>query len=263
MYNYVYISIVCFYQYANYDGGEMCTGIGSTNIDAIKALGLNDKFTSVRVSAGLGVRAYKHANFQGSTRAYTRDAHWLGWSFRNVISSFVVSKPEVCFYRHYNYRGTVMCAGTGGTDYPEIDAVDLNDKFSSVKVPSGFQVVAFEHPGYSGEARLYTGDVPKIGDGFNDVISSFILSEPQVCFFELSDFAGSVLCRGIGGADYSEINRRGLDNKFSSVIVPEGLRVNGFEDAGLSGRSKVFSETTSWVGEDFDDIISSFNVWRV
>ena len=253
---------VCFYQHGNYGGAQMCRGVGSTNWNEINSVGLNDQFSSVKVPAGLSVTAYEHDSYKGASRTYSQDAEWVGNSFNDVISSFVVSAPEVCFYQHFFYGGKVMCAGTGGTDYQEINAQGLNDQFSGVKVTSGLQVVAFEHDGYAGAARVYSVDVPAILD-FNDIISSFIYSEPQVCFYEHFFYGGSVLCGNLGQTDIDIINARGLNDKFSSVTVPAGLQVTVYEHGHNGGYSKVFSGSVAAFWFDINDKISSFVVTRI
>lgn len=238
----------------------MCAGIGNTDYDAINAVGLNDQFSSVKVPTGLAVTAYEHSNFYGEKRVYLEDTNWIGIRFNDVISSFVVSPAEVCFYQHGNYGGEVMCKGLGRTSYEEINGRGLNDQFSSVKVFPGLSVTAYEHD-FTGRSKALTEDTAWIGDDFNDIISSFDVSLLKVCFYQHSYYEGEMMCAGIGDTDYRIINDRSLNDQFSSVRVPLGLRVTAYEH-DFTGGSRVYVNDIDWLG-NFNDIISSFKVEKV
>lgn len=47
-----------------------------------------------------------------------------------------------------------------------------NDHLSSLKVPSGLQVILYEHAGFQGRAKVFASDTPYVGDDFNDFASS-------------------------------------------------------------------------------------------
>ena len=73
-----------------------------------------------------------------------------------------------CFFEHSNYGGASFCADTdsswvGGT---------WNDRISSVKVKSGYQVQLFGDVNYGGAVKTLTGDTSSLPD-FNDQASSF------------------------------------------------------------------------------------------
>jgi len=81
-----------------------------------------------------------------------------------------------CFtaYEHFNYGGgsNTFCEG-GSQPF-------RNDQYSSLRVPKGMRVRAFEHGGGVGLARTYFQDVPNVGPLYNDKISSFWWSDFQV-----------------------------------------------------------------------------------
>ena len=145
--------------------------------DEISALGLNDQLSSGMIPRGLKVTVYEHANLGGNIRVYTRDTSSFP-DFNDIISSFVVSEAEVCFYQHVSYKGSRMCASIGRArvDFNEIDDAGLNDQFSSVKVDNGAKVTAYEHKDLGGRALLFTEDADNFIDlSFNDIISSFVV----------------------------------------------------------------------------------------
>ena len=133
---------------------------------------------------GYKVTVYEHANFEGDTRVYTEDTPRFGVSdinFNDIISSFIVSETdEVCFFQHGLYQGSKLCASItrDRVDYPEIRDAGLNDQFSSVTVPHGIKVTAYQHANLGGNSRVFTEDTPRFGVSdinFNDIISSFVI----------------------------------------------------------------------------------------
>jgi hypothetical protein len=58
-----------------------------------------------------------------------------------------------------------------------------------------------------------------------------------------------------------DINSLTIGNDtLSSLKIPQGIKVTLYEHAGFSGRSKMFTEDTPWVGDDFNDLTSSIKV---
>ena len=75
-----------------------------------------------------------------------------------------------CFYEHTNYTGASFCADA---DSAYVGAT-WNDKVSSVKVRSGYQVQLFDNANHGGRSLTVTGDNPSlVTPGFNDIVSSF------------------------------------------------------------------------------------------
>ena len=85
---------------------------------------------------------------------------------------------SVCLFQHANYVGEKICSGLGSVDYGQISALGLNDQFSSATVPIGLRVTVYEH-NFNGGTRVYTEDTSFFSD-FNDIISSFIVSEAGI-----------------------------------------------------------------------------------
>jgi hypothetical protein len=73
-----------------------------------------------------------------------------------------------------------------------------------------------------------------------------------------SDFQGAGAALGVGRYDWGQL---GISNdSLSSLRVPAGLTATLYEDVHFSGRSKVFTQDASYVGDDFNDITSSIIV---
>jgi cytolysin (calcineurin-like family phosphatase) len=84
-----------------------------------------------------------------------------------------------CFqaYADTNFSGASNTFCEGGSQ------PFMNDAYSSIRVPKGLRVRAYEHGGGVGLARTYFQDVPNVGGLYNDMISSFSWSN-----FQTNDF---------------------------------------------------------------------------
>ncbi|MFP2905618.1 metallophosphoesterase [Pyxidicoccus sp. 3LFB2] len=108
-----------------------------------------------------------------------------------------------CFtaYADMNFSGASNTFCEGGSQPYQ------NDAYSSLRVPKGMRVRAFEHGGNVGIARTYFQDAPNVGRLYNDMISSFswsdfqvndffmvFASDPQFSWNHCSDDPDSALC---------------------------------------------------------------------
>ncbi|WP_139559147.1 metallophosphoesterase family protein [Methylotetracoccus oryzae] len=114
------------------------------------------------------------------TTRHSRITLSLGPGLYNVIAAtqdsglgeFVLSttlgtlEPCVFAYTNKDYGGTEtrFCKGF----MPSV----INDSYSSFRVPKGAMVRAYQDAGLKGNNRTYYRNVPYVGDGFNDRISS-------------------------------------------------------------------------------------------
>ena len=85
---------------------------------------------------------------------------------------------SVCLFQHGNYDGDYLCSGVGTVEYSEINALGLNDAFSSAVVPSGLRVTVYQHANNGGDSQVFTENTPRFGASdvdFNDIVSSFVV----------------------------------------------------------------------------------------
>ena len=80
------------------------------------------------------------------------------------------SGGNVCFYEDTQYRGASFCADGDSSWVGNA----WNDRISSVKVKSGYQVQVFDDINFGGQGYALNGDYGSFVDfGFNDRVSSF------------------------------------------------------------------------------------------
>jgi hypothetical protein len=86
--------------------------------------------------------------------------------------------PEVVtVYEHCEYQGKSLELGIGTHYHSFINSKGFNDTISSIKVPPGLKVVAFENDQFQGRQWTFTTDNSCIVNvGANDTITSIIVS---------------------------------------------------------------------------------------
>lgn len=82
---------------------------------------------------------------------------------------------NVTAYAEPNYTGNNQAFEPGRYDMDALTTVG-NDTISSIKVPAGCSVTLFEHAGFQGRSKVLTADTPLLDDGFNDIVSSIVVS---------------------------------------------------------------------------------------
>ena len=105
------------------------------------------------------------------------------------------SGTGVRFYQDINYAGT--SSGLKGVgDYASLPGDVPNDWMSSLRVPAGWTVLAYENGGFGGAVCTFTADTSWVGTSCNDKMSSFKIQQ------------------GGGGSNY------GVDNVSSNQARP-------------------------------------------
>lgn len=152
---------------------------------------------------------------------------------------------QTCFYENYNYQGAFYCtdATSGDTTAPVID------KISAVKVPAGYKVMLYQHPGFTGKTLELTGDTPNLSNlGFNNLTSSFKLepTQPaptaakQILFIGNSFFHGEFdPTQHYNAANVVDLNNMGyggVPGIFKQLTVDAGLNYTATIEA-VSGQS--------------------------
>lgn len=170
---------VCLYVDSNYSGNKTCYTHTGYAIGIPFLNENNDTFSSVRVGSNVSLDGYEHVNYKGKHFIFTEDAPLMHIA-NDVLSSLVFGpRHEVCFYQHAYFGGEQNCFYFDGdkTIFQHLNK-QQNDSFSSVKIPSGLRLTAYEHKDQGGQSWSWTNDVAWVGDA-NDRISSFVITEDK------------------------------------------------------------------------------------
>ncbi len=82
----------------------------------------------------------------------------------------------VIFYQNTNYGGTASGAKAPG-NYASLPGDVPNDWMSSLRVPAGWTVQAYEHGNFGGAVCTFTSDTSWVGTACNDKMSSFKITQ--------------------------------------------------------------------------------------
>ncbi|WP_166481970.1 beta/gamma crystallin-related protein [Scytonema sp. UIC 10036] len=89
---------------------------------------------------------------------------------RQMYPEGTVGSNRVVIYSDRDFQGRSQELEPGKYDVNQL-AIG-NDHLSSLKVPSGLQVILYEHAGFQGRTKVFASDTPYVGDDFNDFASS-------------------------------------------------------------------------------------------
>jgi hypothetical protein len=192
-------------------------------------------------------------------------------------------------YEHSNYNGRALrLQGVGDYDYSTLASYSFNDLTSSIKLESGYYLQAFADAGFKGASAIFTGSTSYVGNGFNDKISSLRLvrgtpnssstidlsnygaayRQPSATtalatLYEHANYGGRPLqLTRVGDYDYATLGARSFNDLISSIKLESGYYLQAYTDAGFKGASAIFTGSTSYVGNGFNDKISSLRLVR-
>lgn len=110
-----------------------------------------------------------------NNRAYQQ---FWGQELRTApTSSKVASRAEVCLYELAEYKGWKKCVST---DQPNFVELDINDSVSSLTVHGNLKIKLYTDVNYQGTERIYTQDVPWVGDAVNNKFSSLKIDKTGI-----------------------------------------------------------------------------------
>ncbi|WP_437638410.1 trypsin-like serine protease [Sorangium sp. So ce854] len=173
---------------------------------------------------------------------------------------------QVVLHDLSNFSGISQGFGLGHHNLPNLTIIGDN-RASAIKVPAGLRVTAFIHHNFGGEVRIFTSDTDLVAAGFNDAISSIVVSnasDPQldvVTFYEHANYSGASLMYGVGSSYFLSTP---WDQTVSSVRVPPGFQVTLYD--GLwrySAEERVFTTDANLAPHNFDNKARSFLVERL
>jgi Tfp pilus assembly major pilin PilA len=82
----------------------------------------------------------------------------------------------------------------------------------------------------------------------------------RVTLYEHSNYRGRSLSYGKSFVGYTQLNQLGFNDLISSISIPESLQVKVYQHANRGGSSTTFTSSTGYVGNSWNDIISSMDI---
>jgi hypothetical protein len=222
---------------------------------------------------------YEDCGFHGRVLRLNADRPSLADNFNDRLSAVRVGPgTTVTLFEHERFGGRTL---TLERDEACLDNRGFNDIASSIRIRSGQAVEPasgpapgeawlYESCNFSGRVKRVTEDLSFLGDDFNDVVSSVRVGpDTRIVLFRDEDFRGRSVALE---RDEACLDNRDFSAVASSVRVksrhsgePENSgpavgEVWLYEDCNFSGRVKRVTEDLSFLGDDFDDTVSSVRV---
>jgi len=99
-------------------------------------------------------------------------------SYSQITTSTYAGIQRVALYVDINYMGRQMLLTAGQYNVTDIDKEIGDNKLSSLKIPSGYEVTLFEYPDFQGASIALYGDVNSLVSlNWNNRVSSLIIKK--------------------------------------------------------------------------------------
>lgn len=261
---------VSVFKHCGYKGYKVNLAPGNYDLKDLEARGIrNDDLSSLSVPRGYKITVYQHHHFTGKSKTfYSNDSCLVNNKFNDIISSIKVRRAPLLasVYQHCNFRGYSANLLPGRYNLAALKRLDVkNDDLSAIKVPRGYEVIAYQHDNFRGKRiTLRQNDACLVNNKFNDVISSIIVRRipASVSVYQHCNFGGYSAKLQPGNYNLARLKRMGVRNDdLSAIKVPKGRSVTVFEHDHFQGRRITFRGNDSClVNNQFNDIISSIMV---
>ncbi len=173
---------------------------------------------------------------------------------------------EVVLHDLSNFSGISQGFGIGRYNVADL-AIIGNDRASSIKVPAGLRVTVFYNHNFEGLAYAFTSDTNLVAAGFDNTLSSIVVShasDPQldvVTFYEHANFSGASFVYSVSGG---YLFGGPWDLRISSVRVPPGFKLTLYDGYfWTSPESRVLTADANLAPHGFDDKTRTFIIERL
>ena len=300
---------VILFEHCNYMGKSVSISPGNWDMNSLIRKGVvNDDVSSIYIPSNYEVDLYKDAGFSGRKLTLRRNTSCLvKQNFNDVLSSLKVrtkrsqasrpatsrpttsrpktatrtSRNNVILYEDCNYSGKSVSVSLGNWGMNSLIRKGMvNDKVSSIYIPSKYEVDLYKDAGFSGRKINLRGSTScLVNQNFNDVLSSLKVrtkrplttSRPKtatrapkqnVVLYEHCNYKGKSVSVSLGNWNMNSLISKGMVNDdVSSIFIPRSYAVDLYKDAGFSGRKLALRGSTSClVKQNFNDVLSSLRV---
>jgi len=169
---------------------------------------------------------------------------WQGWSF----NGYAIKHTQSSMCLDSNYSGSVYAMDCNSGNYQNWDIIPTG---------AGGRAIRNRQTGLcldSNDQWIWTTACDNTYWQSWDQLPSV-----TVAFFDDANYGRHIVSLGEGNYDLGAWKNDAL----SSLRVPSGLRVTLYSDANFSGRQKVLSSDTNYVGNDFNDITTSVKIEKI
>ncbi|MBX2823862.1 MAG: hypothetical protein KTR33_03970 [Gammaproteobacteria bacterium] len=273
---------VTVFSECGYRGRSSTLGNGEYSAADLRAFGVVDNsISSVKVPKGMSIALYLNDFQRGRSGKLSADSECLPDRFNDTVSSVVVSgqmlQPAVVntaaaaeVFTACNYRGEGARLAEG--EYMAADLARLgipDNAVASIRAPAGMEVHIFVNDFLRGRSAAVTGDQNCLtGTRFEGEVSSIKVFSGSssaakrvsgVTLYADCYYSGQSVTLPVGEYDARALAANGLaDNTISSIKIPKGYRLTGYENDFYRGGSLALAEDEECLTRRrADDTISS------
>ena len=175
----------------------------------------------------------------------------------------------VTVYADPNFLGVSQELSLGEHDISELTGTNGvgNDKISSIRISSGYRVTLYENKGFGGSTSVLTANNAWID--FDDKTSSIKIeyapTHLPVTLYSDIDLGGTAQEMDLGNHDWADLTVSGGvgNDKISSLRVAPGYKVTLYKDANYKGSSIEVTADRMYIGDGWNDEISSLKVEKI
>ncbi len=158
----------------NYKKPLLSLSPGSYSLDSLLAH-IKGPFYSWKIPQGLEIIALSNVGNGDITDTIRANKAKLDPVCYADIHTLMVAEQEVQLFEHRNFEGRSLQLLPGAYDVLELRSRELDDQISSIKIPDGYLVIAFEQAHFQGKSKVFTQDMAFTGWELNDAISSLMI----------------------------------------------------------------------------------------
>lgn len=188
-----------------------------------------------------------------------------------IVLTRTGEKVEIFTHAHFAMEdagvpGRSQKLAIGRYDDSKSEILLGNDQISSLLIPPGLAVRAYDHAWFQGAFIDFTADVPAVPMEWNDRISSLIVYDandppPLIDYAVGLDFAWSPPFKVFPIGDYPDLSATEMgSNRLSTLLIPRGIRVQLFDQANFAGNSGDFFADTLELPPDWNNRAVSLRV---
>ncbi|MCR4651125.1 MAG: RICIN domain-containing protein [Lachnospiraceae bacterium] len=194
----------------------------------------------------------------------TTPASGMGMSYASANSASAYVNDSSWADIHYSVNGggqqNVRMTQNGNKATYTINGLNNNDTVSYWFTYSNTSGYVQDTARYSYTHTAGSTNNGGSGSGSNNSGSSNNASG-DIYIYQDINYGGRSASLGLGNYNLASLQAKGFRNDdLSSIKVPFGYKVTLYADDNFTGRTKVVTSDTNWIGNDFNDAVSSIKV---
>ena len=229
-------------------------------VDYVRVYQDNPSYSSSSSNNVDGNNTSSGGNSSGNSGSTSTPSNGMGMNYAGSNSATAYVNDSKWTDIHYSVNGggqqNVRMTQSGSKATDTINGLNSGD---NVK----YWFTYCNTSGYTRDTEAYTYTHKSGGSsgGSSGNTSNVNSSSGNIYIYQDINYGGRVASLGEGSYNLASLQAKGFKNDdLSSLKVPFGYKVTLYADDNFSGRTKVITNDTSWIGSDFNDITSSIKV---